>query len=236
MNKAVKYATAICSGVILLSSVSAQRTSTTKQTEGLLEIQTGTIYGKVFPNNPIFNSSVTGTAISLSRTNREEQSFLRALTAAAQKGTFICDNVNKLHVRKFTIDHGEFSMEVTSETWPVEEVLLIGGTVKLGHRAPSDRAEGEYEFASWGSTPALPYRVTQAPPLNVIYIESCPGSQYVCENKLPHAALPQAASRMAEAQGQQLNQDRAANGNEIDSIKSDIELRQSDIGANKYCE
>jgi hypothetical protein len=154
--------------------------------------QKATQYGQVvFPDGSV----VQGRVIILFG-SPNEQGFLKGLAIAAKKATFICDNIDTQaatsHSTKLD-DRGNYTFDVTSATWPVNETIAVCGTVILKQRYRNDSVDTDFKFGAWGSAMAYADLTAQISPLRQYYVNFCPQNAANCDGSQVHPEpdLPQ---------------------------------------------
>jgi hypothetical protein len=149
-------------------------------------------YGQLSFSNA---SSVEGKLIVLFG-NANEQGFLKGLGAAPKKATFICDNIESQATKSFAVNldqSGKYDFTVSSGPWPVNETLVVCGTVTLKQRYRGDNVDTDFKFAAWGSAMAYAELKAQIPSLQQRFVDFCPQNAYNCDsNQLhPEPELPE---------------------------------------------
>jgi hypothetical protein len=146
--------------------------------------QKATQYGQVFPDA----ASVHGKVIMLFG-NANEQGFLKGLQVAPKKATFICDNIDAQAGKSSWVRlgiNGNYSFEVTSGTWPVNETIVMCGTVSMRRQFKGEDIIDDYRFAAWGSAMAYPDLKAQIPILQQAYVDFCPPGALACDRDQKH--------------------------------------------------
>jgi hypothetical protein len=155
-------------------------------------------YGHVF----LDVSSVKGKGLVLTG-SPSEQRFLNGMGATQKKGTFICDNIDRLSgkSREFVLGaDSRFTWDVTGTQWPVEQTFVMCGTVTILQRYRNEDVAAEFTFAAWGVARSYPGVKQQVPAMTIAYVDFCPQHAQNCETTVEHPE-PRMTVRMAHVAG-----------------------------------
>jgi hypothetical protein len=142
-----------------------------------------TQYGQVFSDA----SAVTGKAVVLFGTETD-QAFLKGMVAAEHKATFICDNINSQRTQQ-TFDltpDSKFRWTVSGSTWPVNDTVVVCGTVTFKQSYRNYSVDTTFTFGAWGSAIAYPGVTLQVPALTLSYVDYCPQNTKNCDTSARH--------------------------------------------------
>jgi hypothetical protein len=187
-------------GFVLLSTLIATPLMQAQQSNA-------TQYGQVFNNV----STVTGKALVLFGTERD-QAFLKGMVAAEHKGTFICDNIDFQRTQSQAFDltaDSKFRWTVSGSTWPVNDTVVVCGTVTFKQPYRNYSVDTTFTFGAWGSAIAYPGVTQQVPALTFSYVDYCPQNTQNCETSARHpepAALENALAQQRSQAYQQQSQ------------------------------
>jgi hypothetical protein len=157
-----------------------------------------TQYGQVFNNV----STVTGKVLVLFGTEGD-QAFLKGMAAAQHKGTFICDNIDAQQTRSQAFALGadsKFTWNLSGSTWPVNDTVVVCGTVTFQQSYRNDSVDTTFKFGAWGSAIAYPGVTQQVPSLTFSFVDYCPQNTQNCETSALHPE-PEMPMRTAHVSG-----------------------------------
>jgi hypothetical protein len=153
-------------------------------TISMLAQQSATQYGQVFPDA----SAVQGKVVVLFG-NAGEQGFLKGLSVAPKKATFICDNIDSQATKSLSAKldgNGNYTFDATSSSWPVNETIVVCGTVTLKQLYHGDSVDTEFKFGAWGSAMAYSSLKAQVSTLQQAYVDFCPQNGSNCDTSRTH--------------------------------------------------
>jgi hypothetical protein len=153
-------------------------------TTSMLAQQSATQYGQVLPDA----SAVQGKVVVLFG-NASDQGFLKGLSVAPKKATFICDNIDSQATKSLSAKldgNGNYTFDATSSSWPVNETIVVCGTVTLKQRYRGDSVDTEFKFGAWGSAMAYSGLKAQVPALQQAYVDFCPQNLSNCDTSHMH--------------------------------------------------
>jgi hypothetical protein len=165
-------------GFVLLSALIAAPLMQAQQSNA-------TQYGQVFSDV----STATGKGLVLFGTDKD-QAFLKGMAAAEHKATFICDNIDSQRTRSsqafdLTAD-SKFTWNLSGTTWPVNDTVVVCGTVTLQQSYRNYWVDTTFTFGAWGSAIAYPGVTQQVPMLTFSYVDYCPQNNKNCETSARH--------------------------------------------------
>jgi hypothetical protein len=186
-----KSVLAFCVALILIGSASAQQPVT------------GAAYVKLFAGDTALQAAARGSAVPLIGGTPEVRSFLDALVANPKKGTFVCDNIERLPSVKLFFAQGQFGWAINSPRapdFPLTETLVLCGTLTIRETVYGLDVNNVYKFAGWSTVQVFANLRTQVYVPNIVFVDYCPssivqslnaasnpgGDKYACETSLVH--------------------------------------------------